>query len=978
VKAKIHHAKTPSSAQPTPSLADSFACPSPAISSVSAGAGGTPVAMSNVTSPVSQTSALPPVSNSSVAVRSSGDTTKCVSSNPMANITSSSLADLARGVENLSAQMGMCAGGPFRNVQMQDNESDMSNDSPSGGGGGTHGVGSNHGIPSMRGGQQQQIDGGVGGGGMGAPPRIMNRTSSAGSMQPSTGQHPGDMFGGSSMDDPSLDPRFTAFGGGGAGGPMSHLSGPMNQYNAMGPNGPPGRQPNMNMVTGNAKVQIQAQAPNTIQYMPSNPSGLTNAQPGDNMNDPLMDFNLLDPTKSVGGNRGLGGGGGGIKSMPYEMMHGPMGGMSQMDAMQRQRQMELQMMQEMEMRGYGGGGGPRGQIHPGAMHMGMHQGSGSESPITGGPDGPMNRMRVGDGSPMMGGPMHGMPGSNPMMGTGGHMMSPNEIMQMQSQAGLRMCPGNGTNPMHDFNQQMMMGSGGPMMGSHADMNMGRRGMHPNTMMMGPGGIVGPDGMMGPGNMVSGPRGMVGPGHMGCGPGVDPILMMGPGGGGGDMHSDMAMMNMLSTRGEGGMRSGGGAGGMLMRGGGGGGVVRMDGGPPPPAAANERPRSGRSRQKKQPDTAAAANEARLRNDATASMRMSGGDSISDGLPPVGMGSLDPSVGSAGRSNVDMMAGRRGDMMGMGPGGERIMMRPEQGGIDPRGNRMPQQMRGGGGGGGMMDCVSGMDPMFGFPSQPGRRGMQQDSLDGCPPGMRMCGSPNMGQMGAGGRVEGGGPPGSGGGYPTQFQQFQQQLYAQNRSPEMSPSLQAMRNKMGGPTDMISRGMDGGGRSSGMMGRPIDIMGRHPDMACRPMDGMRRTVDMMNRSMEGMGQPLDNMGRPVDNMGRPVDSMGRPIDGLGRLNDMMLRPVDHMGRPVDGICRPIDPMGRPMDSTGRPIDGMGRPMDPMMSRSMDMMNRPIDGMNRPVDMMGGRPYDMLGNGMGRPPGQTFGPSSPMMNPG
>ena len=118
------------------------------------------MALSNVTSPVSQSSALPSVSNPSAVVARSMSESK--SSNPMANITSSSLADLARGVENLSAQMGMCAGGPFRNVQMQDNESDISNDSPSGGGGGGMHTGGGSNQPSMRG-LQQMEGGGVGG-----------------------------------------------------------------------------------------------------------------------------------------------------------------------------------------------------------------------------------------------------------------------------------------------------------------------------------------------------------------------------------------------------------------------------------------------------------------------------------------------------------------------------------------------------------------------------------------------------------------------------------------------------------------------------------------------------------------------------------------------------------------------------------------------------------------------------------------------
>jgi len=679
----------------------------------------------------------------------------------------------------------------------------------------------------------------------------------------------------------------------------------------------------------------------------------------------------------------------------------------------------------------------------------MHPGGDPGNPMLdqgrGGLNGSLPQMMGNTGgSPMMGG-MHGGPGS-PMMGPNGQRMSPNQIMQIQAYREMIMAQGGGPGgrgQMCDFPPRHVMGGpGGDSMMNQGEMAraaaMSRSmlmegGMHPDAMMRGPGGMVmcGPDGMQGP------PRGMGGePGHFamrGEGPGNDPRMFNGP-----SMQSEMAMLSMMSARGGEPMRPGGdgGRGGLLLRGGGGVGGARLEP-PQQQPVASERPKAKSRAKNKQQD------EAKLRADAARICGTNGGGGLG------AMGNIDQSGGN--RSDMLMMSGRGGgDMISVGPNGERIMMRHDPNGgmmISPRGNsitqemlmmqqQQQQQLRMGGsgngitqemmmlqqqqrmgagigdgitqemlmmqqqqrmGGGGGMDGGGGGE-MFGFPPG-GRRGIPQESLDMYLPGIRMGGSPSMDDVG--------GPRQPGAEYPAQFQQFQQQLYGQTRSPQMSPAMQAMRNAMG-QSDMMGRPLDGMGRASELMGRPSDMMGRPSpemmgrlsemmarpsDMMGRPIDNMGRMMDMMDirrpmdgmmlRQMDAMGRPVDNMGRPMDNisrlsdgMGRPIDSMGRPIDGMGRPMDGMGRPIDGMGRLVDGMGRQMDVMNRTMNGASRPAAASGRPMDDMMARAVDSMGRPMDNLcvdnnGRPMDMMAARSYEMMTNG------HNFGPSPPQMGP-
>ena len=222
-------------------------------------------------------------------------------------------------------------------------------------------------------------------------------------------------------------------------------------------------------MTGNAKIQMKAEAPNTIQYLPSNPT----SHPNDPVNG-FIDFNDGKPTGKIGPfggmndnmppnmngpSMGMNGSG-----MPPQGMNGS--GMPPQSSLTHRQQMDIQIMNENNLqqqmraeRALGAMHGPRGPI-PGGPHM--HGGTMLR------PSSPM-MMPHGSASP-------GLGSGSPMLGPGVHM---NEMMHMHSQ------PRMGPNGMHE----MSMGMGG-MMGPHGgDMQMSRRG----GMQM-----MHPDGMMGPG------------------------------------------------------------------------------------------------------------------------------------------------------------------------------------------------------------------------------------------------------------------------------------------------------------------------------------------------------------------------------------------------------------------------------------------------------------------------------------------------
>ena len=297
--------------------------------------------------------------------------------------------------------------------------------------------------------------------------------------------------------------------------PPSPLSGALNS---------PGYQPTTPNPVGNASVQIQAKAPNTIQYLPAKPAASQPSQmPGPAMPGAMSgamhkDFNATSPRFVQGRPQEAHPGGPPLRVV---MPGGP--GQQQMTshqmmAMQQSGHMTMQQMQSLQYEGPM----PRAPDHMhggGPAHM---QGGPMPGSMPGGP-GSMQ----GVPSAMQGGPMPGGPGSMP--GGPGHM-----------QGG--PMPG-GQGPMH---------GGGPMQGGM--MPVGHGGM--------PGGPGGPmPGSPGPmmvnmGPMPGDPRDMMGPGSvrdmMGPGSASDMILMqmqgqqmqghpmMGHPGGGG-MRPDQGMM-----------------------------------------------------------------------------------------------------------------------------------------------------------------------------------------------------------------------------------------------------------------------------------------------------------------------------------------------------------------------------------------------------------------------------------------------------
>lgn len=833
--------------QRTPPAADPFTCPSPAVPA-SAVAATTSASFQSVpaASPISQTSvsslsssfanvistptsianrasSADPNTGPSVATATTVATPVMKSS--MTNITSASLANLAKGVENLSAQIQH---NPFRTVQMQENESDVSDVSPPDNSSLLPSIGTSHGPGPQT--TNPQNNNGLGNSHGGPMHPMQSSNSSMQQMTPThlMGSPPGSVRsashsmapkqGSSSLTDPAslmtcgrqsspifpgdeqgLDPgsRF-CFTGSTAmpTGPSSSQQ----MFAQMGPSsGTSSCRPTNggNMVTGNAKIQIQAQTPNTIQYLPSG------GHPGDGMGDGFMEFQMDAKSCGKGG------------MPPYSaMMDGIHGSMMPGDMMQR-RQMDFQMMQDA-----GGGAmhpqmrmdaafdpmhGPRGSMHgprgsiagpTGSMHMPVGSMHGPGSPIlTSSGMMHMGNPMHGPGSPAMGpsGSMHDqtspMMGPGSMMGPGGHMMG--ELLQMQG----HMKQGMSLNGSADFGA-MVMGPGGrgaDMLQDMEPMTMSHRSMHPDAMMMS--GASPPE--------FGGP-------HRG-----DPTMMSLMSGCGGMMGPEMSMGTIGSREGMMAMR---GAPGMR------------------PEMVIERSRSNRSRQKAR---AAEAVESRIRNEAVAAAGMMAADVGAGRMGGPGVMSMDMMSGMM-RSEMGMM-GMRPDVMGMsgmGPG-DRMVMRAEPGMMVQRGNGMPPEMAmmsSRGTATGRMGMMEGMpqDSVGMFNFGPGRRGMPPEAMDMMPPGMNPSGMcpPGMKSMVMGGSGIGQ-PPGSGmgpdPGYGVPYQQFQQQLYAQSRSPTMSPGM--MRGGMpGGPADMMGR-------------PPYDVMGPGPSMT--PGSGM------------GFGQPQPGLG-------------------------------------------------------------------------------------------------------------------------
>ena len=496
------------------------------------------------------------------------------SKNSMSNITSASLANLAKGVEHLSNQMqqNMMQGGPFHNIQIQGQMSDVDGNTGQGNGPPTptggmpqpgtpqppHSQNQNQppsvnntfvnanlsiqqlniqsvnqpggpGNPSM---QIQQMNSDMSMGGPG--PGNMPPNSVMTSMSQQQSQH-SMMFNGPSgpmPNDPMSQPKMDPMGNFGPGGGMpSRFPCQSPQF----PGGPPPASgpspgiPSPNYRQGNANVQIQAKAPNTIQYLPANPpsSQAGPMPPRKEFGDILPQF--PSPLSHMDGNmpptsKGMIGPGPGMNG-PQDMM-GPMGPGGPID--------------RMGPGPMGPGPGPSGP--PMSMQQGgmMIQRSGQMSSMQYNP----GMMHPGQGGPS---PLGGMGSPPEMMHSSMQMQS--QQMSMQTRGPMPGPPPHGGMPQdpsmmppgpggsqysanyQQFQQQIYAQRGG---GGPHPRGPGPGGMGPGPMMGGPGG---------PGGMGPGPGPMMGPGGGPPGPNMGPGGMMGPGGNMGGMPPNSGPYNM---------------------------------------------------------------------------------------------------------------------------------------------------------------------------------------------------------------------------------------------------------------------------------------------------------------------------------------------------------------------------------------------------------------------------------------------------
>ena len=519
----------------------------------------------------------------------SGSNSKTKPSKEHMNITSTNLVNLAKGVEHLSNQMqqNMMQGGPFHNIQIQ---GQISNEMESvhpvgGGGGGPTGPmsGPNGGMAGPNQQPGQPTNGPCSMDGQGQPSvnnTYVNATMSIGQLNIQS-IHPGQGGNGNFSANMQTQQMNNDMMGPGPhnnipGNPSGMMNSQMMQQDPMSKMPPcsqtgmppgmqrpfPGHSPSLtstgsdfpisksstsaNAPVGNASVQIQAKAPNTIQYLPAHPptsqgggtvsagqqvprKGEIPADIGGSGIPPRFPSPLpnLDPLPSGGPssrNKFLPPGGG-MPNSPLDMMNHSMGG-----GMPPGSGAPPHL------------GGPGGPPHPGPP-MGMQQsmmvpGGGSMQQQMGGmPYNSPSPMHPGPGGPSPVGPL----GPDVMMQ--GQMQAQHMSMQgpmgMRGEPGVPMMghPGAGghsgmisgsaggqgggyTAQYHQFQQQLYAqgrprGSGG-----------GSGGMNPAGMGGMPHRMMGPDHMMmggmGPGDMV--------PGGMGPGPimGPGPAGMMGPG------------------------------------------------------------------------------------------------------------------------------------------------------------------------------------------------------------------------------------------------------------------------------------------------------------------------------------------------------------------------------------------------------------------------------------------------------------------
>lgn len=434
--------------------------------------------------------------STSSSTPSTSSTNSSVPRNPsvLNNITSATLASLAKGVESLSdrMQMDMKQGGPFRTVQMPENELELSGDSSSGGnlvslpGSAASVKLENTGTKTP----QLSLDGCL-------QSARTNSERSSGSNPEGLSGSDGNCGGGNDEAKERLV----------SDGPVQSMSAeglevpPSNKVNLLDGSGipvcnpkrsSPGSVQNITPVTsmlspniiGNANVQIEARAPNTIQYLPAVPCGQGPEAAEDPANAcvtmPFDSAQLMrdgtmqpgpGPSNPPGSGPGYGGpmhgydggpppGSGGMIHGYDGPMHGPAGPMPGFDGPMLVRN-GLMPGFDVPMHGQGGfGPGFDGPVHgPG--------GPGSLPPYS---EGSMH----GPGVPMSGfdGPMQGqigpMPGFNgnggPMPGFSGPPMH-GPVCSMPGFEG--QC-----GPMSEFDMPMHahggpMGPGGPHMPGYA-------------------------------------------------------------------------------------------------------------------------------------------------------------------------------------------------------------------------------------------------------------------------------------------------------------------------------------------------------------------------------------------------------------------------------------------------------------------------------------------------------------------------------
>lgn len=779
-----------------PPAADSLMCPSPGVSSPAAVTTSASSLLAPAAGSVSQTpsSSLVNTSNSDVVLNRASSTESSSIAAPTLltgptkssmNITSPSLANLAKGIDNLSSQIQQ---NPFRTVQMQENESDVSDVSPA----------DNGSLLPSGVGRGQMSQNPAQGGMLGATGISSHSVPGCNaSAQPMTPANPLVSLPGSAMCSAShpVAPRQGGTNNWGIVDPMAVTSyslqsprvfpgeglegaarigfpggggmsvGPMNQPTFAGMGSSPGTMSshsgchpanNGSLVTGNAKIQIQAQTPNTIQYLPNHPS--SGGQMDEGIVNGLIEFNSNKScTKS---------------SLP------PFGSM--VDGGLHSAMMSNGVLQRPQNRvepnsdSVHGSRGPRGALSRTGvpLHMGSGMMQDLGNPVLGpgsiiqGMGHPMHHHT----SPIIGpsGPMHDQTG--PMMeagsviGPGGHLM--NDLMPMHRY----MKPGMMSNGAEFGPMMMMMDSGFrgcDMAPDGVPMMLQRRPMHPDAVMV----------------------------QMGC-----PEFGM--------SHHEPMVRAMQGCNGMGpemGMMPVGGREPMMVS------MQR-------PELMADKARSNRSRQKARVNET----EARIRMDA-GGIGMTGSDPSGNQMSGSNQGMMGMEmVSGVGRPEMGIM---RPDMMSMssaGPGGDCVGM------MIARGNGMSSDvaMMGSRGVAGSRVGIMVDGPRISPCSVtmhnygPSRRmmpldidlcqsPMMQSDSGMCPPGLRslVMQSPAVGKSPGPGMA---GDPGFG----VQYQPFQQTMYSQSQSPTSGAVVMRGGRTSGGPHDVMVRS-------------PYDIMGSGPNL-------------------------------------------------------------------------------------------------------------------------------------------------------